>query len=640
MTDQPTEPAPRRSGPGDESHHPAGPMGRYSKPSPVPETASEPSTSADPMRNIRVADPRERPRWSPSPRAVKHRDPLRDWAATAAVLLLPLLFVLMLTRAGAAAPTMSVSPAAVAPGALLVVHGEGFERGESGTLAWDGRQLDGIAYRATGKGTFDVSMVVPGDATAGPHQIAAVADPKGKTKSLSAAEAVRSVASVEVVIPSDPSPTAPPPTAAPSASPPPSDDPPASPASTPTPAPSAEATPEPQPSAPAPAPTPPPDASPSASPCPASLQALVDAAASGATVSAPACTYRETVRIAKPLTLVTVGGTVDGDGVRTYGFVVAADDVTIDGFEVTRTINPAQDGAIRVRGASRFTLRNATIHDTGGACVSISGGSGHRIVDSELSYCAQEGFHLASLSDTLFARNRIHHNNPKREYNAGWEAGGGKAARVRNVTFEANESWANNGPGLWCDVDCRDVVYRANRVWDNTGAGIFFETGVGATITSNRVWGNGFGHTAWGWGSGILISSSAGAQVTNNVVAWNADGIAVVSQARSDNPGVVNNLVRGNTIVLSPRSTDSSNKFLLAWLQDHSGGIYDEAANNRGADNRYWHSQAEPTGRFEWSGLKSRLSDFNATPGEGDGAYLTVAQRDGALNEAGIPTAP
>jgi hypothetical protein len=38
--------------------------------------------------------------------------------------------------------------------------------------------------------------------------------------------------------------------------------------------------------------------------CATTIQALVDAAAPGATVSVPACTYRETVRIGKPLTLV------------------------------------------------------------------------------------------------------------------------------------------------------------------------------------------------------------------------------------------------------------------------------------------------------------------------------------------------
>jgi parallel beta-helix repeat protein len=375
--------------------------------------------------------------------------------------------------------------------------------------------------------------------------------------------------------------------------------------------------------------------------CSISLQSLVDAAPSGATVTAPACTYRETVTIRKPLTVRTVGGKVDGQGVRAYGFAVSADDVTIDGFEVTGTTTPAQNGAVSVRSSNRFTLRNGYIHHTGGSCVSVVGGSGHRILDSELAYCAQQGYHLSSVRSTLVARNRIHHNNPNHQYDAGWEAGGGKAALVRGLTFDSNHSHSNNGPGLWCDVDCRDVTYRNNRVWNNTGPGIFFETSVGATITGNRVWANGYAWPYWGWGGGIVLSSSAGVTVTTNIVAWNADGISVISQSRGDNPGVRNNYVHDNVIIISPRSSDPSDKFMLAWQHDHPSGMFDSAANNRGANNRYWHSQPEPTwARFEWATPKSTLGDFNATPGEQNGRYLTTSEKDTILTQAGMPTSP
>ena len=129
---------------------------------------------------------------------------------------------------------------------------------------------------------------------------------------------------------------------------------------------------------------------------------------------------------------------------------------------------------------NRFTLRNTYVHNTGGACISISGGSGHQILDSELAYCAQEGFHLSGVVDTLVARNAIHHNNPNRAYDPGWEAGAGKAGGARRLTFEANRVYANRGPGLWCDVDCRDVTFRGNRIHHNENAGIYFEISNGA----------------------------------------------------------------------------------------------------------------------------------------------------------------
>jgi parallel beta-helix repeat protein len=384
--------------------------------------------------------------------------------------------------------------------------------------------------------------------------------------------------------------------------------------------------------------------------CSSSLQSIVDRATSGATVTAPACTYRETVTIKKPLTLKTVGGRVDGGGVRTHGFVVTASDVTIDGFEVTGTRNPAQDGAVRVRSAHRFTLRNAHIHHTGGSCVSIAGGSGHRVVDSELAYCAQQGYHLASVTDTVVARNRIHHNNPNRAYDPEWEAGGGKAARVLRLTFDSNRVYANRGPGLWCDIDCRDVTFKNNRVYQNESAGIFFEISDGALITGNRVWENGWRKREWGWGAGILISSSRNVEITRNIVAWNADGISVISQNRSGGYGwqpgvstwnsVVNVNVHDNDIILAPQASDTSEKFTLAWLQDWNGVLFQSSSNNRGSGNRYWHAHPEPSTRFAWAGGRSRLADFNATPGESNGRYLSTTERNNILSAAGIPTAP
>jgi hypothetical protein len=382
--------------------------------------------------------------------------------------------------------------------------------------------------------------------------------------------------------------------------------------------------------------------------CPSTLQSMVDAAAPGATVNVPVCTYAETVTITKPLMLTTAGAKVDGQGTRKYAFVVKANDVTIDGFEVTGTVNPAQEGAVHVRSSSRFSLRNAYIHHTGGACLSVSGGSGHRIVDSELAYCAQQGFHLPNVSDTVVARNRIHHNNPNRAYDMNWEAGGGKAVRVLRVTFEGNDVYANGGPGLWCDIDCRTVTYRNNRLHHNDWAGIMFEISDGAVITGNSAWENGWNKRTWGWGAGILIASSRNVEVTGNLVAWNADGISVISQNREGHYGwqpgvstwnsVVNVNVHRNDIAVAPQASDTTDKFMLAWLQDWSGVMFQSNSNNRGANNRYWHAQSEPTTRFAWSGGKSRLNDFSATPGDSSARYLTKAEMTSLLQAAAMPT--
>jgi hypothetical protein len=77
----------------------------------------------------------------------------------------------------------------------------------------------------------------------------------------------------------------------------------------------------------------------------------------------------------------------------------------------------------------------------------------------------------------------------------------------------------------------------------------------------------------------------------------------------------------------------------LAWLQDWTGVLYDASSNNRATRDRYWASVPEPQwGRYNWNGSRSTLSDFNATPGEESGSYLTAGEKDTVLAAAGIPT--
>jgi parallel beta-helix repeat protein len=339
------------------------------------------------------------------------------------------------------------------------------------------------------------------------------------------------------------------------------------------------------------------------------------------------------VTINKALRVVATAAVVTGDNTRTRGIVVSASDVTVDGFTVVNIQNAAQTGAIDASGVSRFTLMNSVVRDSAGACVSISGGSGHQVLNSEFSYCAQEGYHLAGVTDTLFAGNRIHHNNPTDAYDPGWEAGGGKASNVARLTFSGNESYANHGPGLWCDINCASTTFSGNRVHDNQGAGIFYEISSGAIVTGNVVWGNGWSFSTWGWGAGILISSSSDSQVYGNVVAWNADGISVISQNRGSTTwnDVHGNFVHDNTVIATTGTG-------LGWFQDWSGVMFNATSNNRGSGGDYWYSTGEPSScRYEWQGCVDRISTFNTTPGEEGGTYLSSSQRDAILQSAGVP---
>jgi parallel beta-helix repeat protein len=365
--------------------------------------------------------------------------------------------------------------------------------------------------------------------------------------------------------------------------------------------------------------------------CPASLQALIDATPSGGTLTVPACTFRESIAIRRPITILATGAVVDGENARSTGVVVYADDVTIEGLTVTRVKSGSHVGAINVQGGDRFTLRKSVARDSSTVCLGLHGAAGVRILDSELTGCGKEGYFLNGVTDTLFSRNHIHHNNMALAHDWFVEAGGGKTMASSRITFDGNEVAWNRGPGIWFDNLARDVVVTDNRVHHNDREGIFFEISSGARIEGNAVWNNGFGFAAWGYGAGITISSSDRATVTGNVVAWNARGISVISQNRELKPHD-HNTVTDNVVV------SAGHEKIAGWYDDHGGTLYASANANTGARNRYWSGAPEPTsGRFEWSGTRSTLAAYNATPGEEGAVYVTTAERDAILGAAGVP---
>jgi nitrous oxidase accessory protein NosD len=362
-----------------------------------------------------------------------------------------------------------------------------------------------------------------------------------------------------------------------------------------------------------------------------SFQSLVNAAAPGATITIPPCTYHEKVRVTKPLTINAAGAIIDGDNVRDVGVAILADDVTISGLTVTHVKSDAHVGAVWTTGVSRFTFRGGVARDSSTVCISLNGGTGHRVLDSELSGCAKEGYFMNGVSDTLFSGNRIHDNNTAFVWDPADEAGGGKTMASQRVTFDGNEVDHNGGPGIWFDNGVLDVSATNNRVHDNDRAGIFFEISDGARIFGNAVWNNGFGFAAWGYGAGITVSSSDRADVHDNTVAWNARGISVISQARPLQPH--SGTVVHDNVVVSREGT-----FVAGWYDDHGDTLFNAPNANTGYGNRYWVGATEPsTDRFGWGGPKSSLAEYNATPGEEGAAYMTAAERDAALQAAGIP---
>ncbi|MFI5262681.1 MAG: right-handed parallel beta-helix repeat-containing protein, partial [Candidatus Limnocylindrales bacterium] len=350
----------------------------------------------------------------------------------------------------------------------------------------------------------------------------------------------------------------------------------------------------------------------------------------GGTVNASGCLFHERVTIAKALTLN--GGTIDGTGLGV----------------------PLQQGALTLAGGN-IAVNHVRVTGSAGAGVQVTGSS-VTIADSEFDHNIQEGFAVSGATNVTFLRDHIDYNNVALTVDPGWEAGGGKAHGT-NIVFDGCESDHNGGPGIWFDqwypsgtaagvkVYNPGATVRNSRVHDNIGAGIMYEVSSGGKFYNNVVWGNGSPSAGWVWAAGILISSSQNAEVYGNIVAWNRDGISVVSQSRADAPGSVSgNYVHDNTIVLGPPvATDGSDKTLLAFADDWSSGMYAAGANNHGARNVFWSSQPEPQwARFGyWNGTSLQtLAALNGTGAGGASSYATTAQVNAILAGAGLSLAP
>lgn len=345
----------------------------------------------------------------------------------------------------------------------------------------------------------------------------------------------------------------------------------------------------------------------------------------------------------------------------------AVDDVVIKGFTMKHVSQHAQGGG----GISldydnhNWTIEDNKLSDSHADLLQLAG-TGHEILSNELfnagwvaingddSDCDSAGgseCDTGEVRGNLIQRNKIY-NNTIGGFNPRWAGGGVKLIGNYDTILELNEVYDNVGPGLWCDIECRDIVFRDNCLYDNSSNGIFFEISSGAKIYGNRVFGNGFGYADWGWGSGILVSGASldtgmsDAEIYDNVVAWNADGIGVVRPGSRGGAHEVtipkNNLVRDNVIALD-LVLNGDQRWAMGWLEDRrwNGEIWEAASNNLGRDNSYWIGSAHTTrSTFKYDATNfnaTQIDLFNATLGAENDTILTDAQLQAILSSEDMP---
>jgi outer membrane biosynthesis protein TonB len=208
-----------------------------------------------------------------APRAPRHRPPppappsrIRDWLATAPIVLLIPVLVIPLMLAMASQAQLSVK-SGVVPGEHVQVTGTGFEGPGWVRILWDHGAVELATVRVHPRGDFSVVIIIPADAAPGTHLVSAAAagNPGGNPGRERDLGAVLAGVAIEVIAPA--AAATPVPTSAPTPVPvsTPAPTPIVTPTVTPTPAPTATPTPTPQPTV---APTPQPTATPTPTPQP------------------------------------------------------------------------------------------------------------------------------------------------------------------------------------------------------------------------------------------------------------------------------------------------------------------------------------------------------------------------------------
>ena len=291
--------------------------------------------------------------------------------------------------------------------------------------------------------------------------------------------------------------------------------------------------------------------------------------------------------------------------VRRHAFAGSAENVTIRGLVIEKYAVPAQYGAIHGVSPDGQTLSRGWVVERNeirfnhGLGVKI--GHEWQVLGNHIHTNGQLGVGGTG-DDTLMEGNVITSNNYA-GFATGWEAGGAKFVRTKNLVVRRNLVADNNGRGLWTDIDNLDTTYEDNRVVRNRNSGIAHELSYDARIRNNSVACNGTGYDEWLWGAQILIQNSRNAEVTGNrvvVCAGAGDGIALVQQERgtgAHGPWVtIGNYVHHNHVTFLGEVG-----YTGAAADYDSEGMY-------GGNNRFDHNTYQLPGpnsvRWTWRGVK------------------------------------
>jgi len=292
-------------------------------------------------------------------------------------------------------------------------------------------------------------------------------------------------------------------------------------------------------------------------------------------------------------------------------FWSTANNVRIEGLEITGYQSKPQDGAIQA-GGSGWVIRGNNVYRNAAVGIKVYKGDNATIDGNNIHHNGQLGISVTFSTGSIVENNEIAFNNWEGTFNWGWEAGGTKFWSTTGLIVRNNWSYENYGPGLWSDTDNINILYEGNLVEDNYANGIFHEIGYDAVIRNNIVRRNGFGHDGWLWGAGILIASSQNVEIYGNEVTENYNGITMTQQDRGSGkygPYLVRNVnVYNNRIVNSGTSGAAQDIKSLEIFN----------ANNTFTGNDY-----VGTSNWEWENRRRSWDQWRAYGNDTGGSYIS-----------------
>lgn len=331
---------------------------------------------------------------------------------------------------------------------------------------------------------------------------------------------------------------------------------------------------------------------------------------------------------------------------RNYGVRIASSGATVDGLAVYHAGSRCVSGA----NVDEVTVRNCDLAYAHTKVIAIGASLRTKILDSRIHHGGQQGIG-ANAAEYLEIRGNLVHDHNTRGFDTAWEAGGMKLSNLVEADVSGNEVRDVFGMGIWTDMvnpAQRRVYFVENSIHHCSYQGVRVEITKNFEVKGNRIWECGKSKGDSMGGCAIAIAGSHDGEVNGNVLAWNNSGIAFVQQNRTgddDYDRFYNVRWNDNVVVTEeiPGSTqrDAFGMWGLATTPMAYPKPWEVSEGNTGSGNRYWFSGTEgEINRWKGGSQAKTLSVWLSQGLDAGARYTTDAEKDAALEAAGIPLSP